>query len=143
MGDARFLSEHHLRRAADFQRAYRRRCTASDGWLLVFGHPNGLPYPRLGLSVGRKLGGAVVRNRWKRLLREAFRLSRPRLPAGLDLVVIPRAGKDPALAALLESLPRLANLIARRLGHQKPAGGGRTGTTAGADGATPPRQNKL
>jgi len=115
MGDQRFRPENHVRRAADFDRAYRRRCRASDDRLLIFGCPNGLPFPRLGLSVSRKLGNAVVRNRWKRLLREAFRLSRDRLPEGIDLVVIPRQGPEPELAPLIESLPRLAKRIAKNL----------------------------
>jgi len=112
MGDQRFLSVYRIRRGADFQRAYRRRCTASDDRLLVFGCPNDLPHPRLGLSVSRKVGGAVVRNRWKRLLREAFRLTREKLPVGVDLVVIPRPNAEPTLAGLLESLPRLAAKVA-------------------------------
>lgn len=115
MGDRRFLPAYRIRRQADFQRAYRRRCTASDNLLLVFGCPNGLPHPRLGLSVSRKIGKAVVRNRWKRLLREAFRLSRQRLPAGIDLVVVPRGPADPELCDLLESLPPLAARVARKL----------------------------
>ncbi len=47
--------------------------------------------PRLGLSVSRKVGGAVERNRVKRLLREAFRLEEPALRPGQDLVVVARA----------------------------------------------------
>ncbi len=115
MGDQRFLSEYRIRRGADFERAYRRRCTASDGLLLVFGCANGLAYPRLGLSVSRKVGKAVLRNRWKRLIREAFRLSREKLPAGVDLVVVPRRTAEPELGKLLESLPRLAGRIAAKL----------------------------
>ena len=115
MDSQRLLPEHHVRRGADFQRAYRRRATASDGRLLIFGYENGLSHPRLGLSVSRKLGGAVVRNRWKRLIREAFRLSRRQLPAGIDLVVIPRQGVEPELDQLTESLPRLAARVASRL----------------------------
>ena len=67
------------------------------------------------MSASRKLGNAVVRNRWRRLLREAFRLSRGQLPPGIDLIVIPRPGVKPELAALLASLPRLADRVSRKL----------------------------
>jgi ribonuclease P protein component len=115
VGDSRFLPEHRIRRGADFQRAYGRRCSAADDQLLVFGCPNGLAHPRLGLSVSRKVGGAVVRNRWKRLLREAFRLGRSKLPPGVDLVVIPRGQGEPELKLLAESLERLARRVASKL----------------------------
>ncbi len=118
MSDQRFLPQHHVRRQADFQRVYGCRCRASDDRLLVFGCPNGLPYPRLGLSVSRKLGGAVLRNRHKRLIREAFRLSREQLPVGIDLIVIPRHTAKPELAPLLNSLPKLAARVARQLGNR-------------------------
>ena len=121
MHDQRFLPEHHIRRGADFDRAYRRRASASDRYLLVFGCPNGLADARLGLSVSRKVGGAIVRNRWKRLIREAFRLSRPELPKGLDLVVIPRrGGVEPELACLRPSLCRLAERVASKLDKDPP-----------------------
>ena len=120
MGDQRFLPKYRIRRDADFRRAYRRRAAVSDGRLLVFGYENGLLHPRLGLSVSRKLGGAVRRNRWKRLLREAFRLCRQRLPNGIDLVVIPRPGGEPKLAQLMESLPRLADRVASKLKRDGP-----------------------
>jgi len=113
--DQRFLTHYRIRRAGDFQRAFRRRVSVADHWIIVFGHPNDQPHPRLGLSVSRKVGEAVVRNRWKRLLREAFRLTRPQLPAGIDLIVIPRAGTEPTLAALMESLVRLAGRVASKL----------------------------
>ncbi len=50
---------------------------------------NGVGYFRLGLSVGKKFGHAVERNRWKRLMREAFRLCSWRYDAGVDLVIVP------------------------------------------------------
>jgi ribonuclease P protein component len=115
MTDRRFGAKYRVRRDADFRRAFRLRCSASDGRLLVYTQRNGLGYPRLGLSVSRRLGTAVVRNRWKRLLREAFRLSRARLPAGVDLVVVPRPEAPADLAGLMESLVRLADRAAGRL----------------------------
>jgi ribonuclease P protein component len=114
MKDQRFQAKYRIRRNTDFQRAYKRRVSASDGRLLVFGCPNDLPYPRLGISASRKLGNAPARNRWKRLLREAFRLRRNELPAGLDLVVVPRPG-TPDLDELLQSLPDLTAKIAVKL----------------------------
>jgi len=115
MGDQRFRPEYHIRRQADFQRAYGRRCTASDSTLLLFACANDLPYSRIGLSVSRKVGNAVVRNRWKRLIREAFRLTRERLPTGIDLVVIPRRGATPELILMQESFTRLTAQLARKL----------------------------
>src|SRR5437762_13147638 len=86
----RFRSFEHLRRPADFQAVYDRRRSAADGTLVVYARENGLPHSRAGLSVSKKFGGAVVRNRIRRLLREAYRLERDGLPAGVDLVLIPR-----------------------------------------------------
>lgn len=113
MSKQRFLPRHHLRQSGDFQRAFRGRRSAAGPAILVFGCPNGLSHPRLGLSVSRRVGGAVVRNRWKRLLREAFRQTQEGLPRGIDLVVVPRGTKVPSLDELLESLVRLANRVAR------------------------------
>ncbi len=115
MSSERFKREYRIRSGLDFRRAYARRCSAADGTIVVIGYENALGRPRLGLSVSRKVGGAVVRNRWKRLLREAFRLSRRHLPQGIDLVVIPRLGVEPRLDALLQSLPRLALQVSRKL----------------------------
>jgi ribonuclease P protein component len=115
MVDQRFLPKYHLRHNLEFQRAYRRRCSASDAVLVVFGYPNDLAYSRLGLSVSRKVGKAVVRNRWKRLIREAFRLNREQLPTGLDLITIPRQGVEPQLHEVSQSLRWLAHRVAGKL----------------------------
>ena len=112
-----FPAKYRILRDGDFRRAYRKRCTAADDQLLVFGHENGLSYPRLGLSVSRKLGNAVARNRWKRILRETFRLSRAELPGGLDLVVVPRQSGKPELDRSMRSLCRLAGKLARKMGN--------------------------
>jgi ribonuclease P protein component len=110
-----FRKAEHLRRPIDFRRVYERRRSASDSCLLVYGCENGLPHLRLGLSVSRKVGPAVLRNRLRRLYREAFRLTRHEMPVGLDLVLIPRSTEPPALDELKRSLPRLVNQIAQRL----------------------------
>lgn len=83
--------------------------------MLVYAGKNELPYARLGLSVSRRVGGAVERNRWKRLAREVFRRHRARLPVGVDLVVVAHPGIEPCLADLTKSLLRLARNAAARL----------------------------
>jgi ribonuclease P protein component len=111
----RFPAEYRMRSRDDFRRVYERRCSATDGRLVVLGRKNGLPHARLGLSVSRKVGKATVRNRWKRLIREAFRKSRSELATGIDFVVIPRAGATPELAGLVQSLSRLTLQVEKRL----------------------------
>ena len=73
--------------------------------LVVQGCANGLPHTRLGLSVSRRVGNAVLRNRWKRIIREAFRTQRDELPVGLDLVVRPRRGATPVFADVANRCP--------------------------------------
>jgi ribonuclease P protein component len=111
----RFRSEDRIRKQADFDRIYRARVYAADDVLVVNGDKSELAHSRLGLSVSRKVGNAVQRNRWKRLIREAFRLSREEIPTGLDLVVRPQPGASPELEAIRRSLPALARRVAKRL----------------------------
>lgn len=115
MVDQRLPPRLRIRRTSDFRRVYQRRCAVSDDTLVVYGCENQLDHPRLGLSVSRKVGGAVQRNRWKRLLREAFRHQLAALPAGIDLVLIPRGGEPPSRQALEIALVRLARRAAGRL----------------------------
>ena len=114
-GPVTFRPHEHLRRPSDFKRVYDRRRSAADGWLIVYACPNELPHLRLGLSVSKKFGNAVRRNRLRRLYREAFRHVRGDLPVGLDLILIPRRPEPPPLGDLQSSLRHLVQQVAKRL----------------------------
>ena len=106
----RLRPQQRLRNPQDFQNVYAGQEALHGPSLVVFFCMNGLPVSRMGVSVGRKHGNAVRRNRIKRVLREAFRLTQGLLPAGYDYVLIPRRGvktfRTADLRAVLASLAR-------------------------------------
>jgi len=118
-------------RKADFEQAVRHGPRVVDRLVTVWGRRNGLPHARLGLIVGRKHGGAPQRNRIKRVLREAFRLSQHDLPAGIDLICAPRLGVEITLAGGRKSLMKHAKGLEQRLAR----------STAGKCGEDTPRRN--
>ncbi|MEM8946535.1 MAG: ribonuclease P protein component [Planctomycetota bacterium] len=106
-----FPKQARLLKSADFDRVFRRRCSRSDGLIVVYGDRSDQDRPRLGLVVSKKCGNAVQRNRWKRSLREAFRLVQHQLPRQLDLVVLPKRAATPDVARLKRSLVQLASKL--------------------------------
>ncbi len=111
-----FPKKARLLRPSDFQRTFERKRSVSDDWLIVYGCENELGWTRIGLSVSRKVGNAVKRNRLKRLYREAFRLMRPKLPVNLDLILIPRKRPEmPSLEDIKQSICALAKRVERKL----------------------------
>ena len=114
-----FPKNERLLSARDFARVYGDHVFAADGVLVVQAHRGTSPCTRLGLSVSRKVGNAVVRNRWKRLIREAFRMHKLNMPQRLDIVVRPKRGAGCDAAAISQSLPKLVRAVARRLHQQE------------------------
>ena len=113
-----------LSRSAEFERVYRRGRSKANRYLVLYVFPRDAEQleaepqdgPRLGLSVSRRVGGAVDRTKVKRLLREAFWAEAERLPSGSDYVVVARpdsrelaerdgmVGVRSALAELVDAL---------------------------------------
>lgn len=112
-----FPKNIRLRRKVEFDAVFGGKLFASDDVLVMHAQKNQLDLTRLGLSISRKVGNAVVRNRWKRLIRESFRLQQHDLPMGLDLVIRPRKGGDCELKKITRSIHGLANRLARKLCH--------------------------
>jgi ribonuclease P protein component len=85
---AGFRSSEHIRRRADFEQAYEVGARMSGRFMTMFVRLNTGGHARLGIAATRKIGGAVIRNRAKRLTRELFRHQKP--SAAIDVVVVPR-----------------------------------------------------
>ena len=110
---AGFDKRERVRRRADYQQVYDRGVKVHGRLFTMFRLPNGLETGRLGIAATRKLGGAVIRNRAKRLIREVFR--RNKLAPGFDIVVVPRRELlDASLIALESEFRSMLERSARR-----------------------------
>ena len=115
-----------LSRSGDFDRVYREGQSHANRFLVLYAFPrgegaDGPDDTRLGISVSRKVGGAVERNAVKRALREAFWSLDESLPPAQDFVLVAR----PDVAGLLErdGVPGVAGALAELLAEARPAGG--------------------
>ncbi len=111
----KFPNTARLRRQHQFDAVYRGKHYAGDGVLVIRGIRNDAGRTRLGLSVSKKVGNAVVRNRWKRIIREAFRQQQIEIPQGLDIVVRPKKGAIADYHAVCASLLNLCKRLDRKL----------------------------
>ncbi len=108
--DLRAGKKYRIKRNKEISRVFQQGRRASDSLIILRALPNadmGV-CARLGVAVTKRHGGAVRRNRIKRLCREAFRLARCDLPSGYDYVILSHVGVELTLEKLIRSLKALA-----------------------------------
>ena len=111
-----FRKTQRVVRSDDFTFILRSGGCAADGVLVLFATATTPSQPpRLGVTIPKKTGNAVVRNRWKRLIRESFRTQQDRIPAGYDYVVRPKKGAKPTWIGIKTSVPKLAKKAIGRI----------------------------
>ena len=107
-----FPREARLVRKSEYDAVYRNGKRRSSSHFTLFVRPNDLPLSRFGFSIKKALGGAVVRNRIRRRLREMVRCHRQEIPAGWDFVMHPKSSvaKAPMPVLTAELLRLVKNL---------------------------------
>ena len=114
------LKQNHL-----FRRLYRKGKSSAGRSVVVYCRKNGLGRNRLGLTVGSKVGKAVVRNRIRRRIREAYRLSEGEYRRGYDIVVVARSRAAEAsygeIASCLRKQSEKLGLIEKEERREAPA----------------------
>jgi len=113
--DHRFPKTVRLVSKLDFDRVFHEGAVASDAVLVVHAVRGKEPWARIGLSVSKRVGNSPMRNRWKRLIRESFRLQKAQLPLNIDIVVRPKRGAVPDFDLIFASLLKLVLHLERKL----------------------------
>ena len=113
--DERFPKSVRLVSQLDFDRVFHEGVVASDSVLVIHAVRGKQPWTRIGLSVSKRVGNSPTRNRWKRLIREAFRRQKTELPLGIDMVVRPKRGSVPDYELVFKSILKLAMQLDRKL----------------------------
>jgi ribonuclease P protein component len=113
--DQRFRPTDRLRKPADFERVFQRRCSIQGKTLLIYGCANDQGRTRLGRVVAKRGITAVQRNLLRRWLSEAFRQVKSDLPPGIDLIVKPLTVEGLDFRNISEELPLLVAKLADRL----------------------------
>lgn len=118
-----FRPRHRLAHDRQFQAVFAARAKAVRGPVALHALRNTLEHPRLGLSIGKRVGNAVARNRFKRLLREAFRLLQndlPRWEGGCFDYVVSLHPHDPHNELTLAEYQKVLLDVARELASRRP-----------------------
>ena len=85
-----FKKHERLRKRVEFQAVFDNKLSKADKFIILYIKPNKFKYTRLGIVIGKKSGNSVKRNRFKRIVREAFRKIKSLIPENLDILVLPR-----------------------------------------------------
>ena len=112
----RFRKSQRVVRSKQFSLILRKGSCAADGVLVLFAvQADANKPPRLGITIPKKMGNAVTRNRWKRLIRESFRTQQNQIPSGYDFIIRPKKGAQPAWETIRRSVPALAKKAIKRI----------------------------
>ncbi len=114
MSRSRFPQAARIKASGDFGEILQSGAFAGDDVLIVHLRRSTLPRSRIGITIPKKTGNAVVRNRWKRWLRESFRLHQNELPTGFDIIVRPKRGAVGSWESVRRSLIKSAQRAAKR-----------------------------
>lgn len=90
-GDFTFSRIERVRKKKEFVAVYTGGKKKVGSFFVLYRRGNGLSHHRLGISVSKKIGNAVVRNRIKRIFRDTFRRMKPSGRAGVDFVFVARS----------------------------------------------------